>query len=252
LPGLEFVQFIDGDCEIRTDWGRHAVDALKADDSLAVVCGRRRERRPDASIYNQLCDIEWDTGVGEALACGGDAMMRVRAFRGVGGFDPTVIAGEEPELCVRLRRDGWKIRRIDAEMTLHDADITHFSQWWKRARRSGFAYGLGYLMHGQPPERHWRSECIRIAFWGATLPLAALLLGWLVSPWAILILPVGYAISGWRVFRATRSVRPSLPARAAAWYATFTLIGRVPELIGLVQCLVGQVLKKERRIIEYK
>jgi hypothetical protein len=30
-------------------------------------------------------------------------------------------AGEEPELCVRLRRRGWRILRLDAEMTRHDA-----------------------------------------------------------------------------------------------------------------------------------
>src|SRR5664280_804375 len=42
--------------------------------NLAVVCGRRRERNPDASIYNRLCDLEWDTPIGETLSCGGDSL----------------------------------------------------------------------------------------------------------------------------------------------------------------------------------
>ena len=104
-------------------------------------CRRLRpaaERSPQASIYNRLANLEWDTPVGEAESCGGDSMMRVDAFRSAGGFDPSVAAGEEPELCQRLRRAGWKVLRLDAEMTLHDSAMLHFSQWWRRAVRSGY------------------------------------------------------------------------------------------------------------------
>ncbi|MFP3526346.1 hypothetical protein SB912_28065, partial [Pantoea sp. SIMBA_072] len=76
---------------------------------VAVVCGRRRERFPERSVYNLLCDLEWDTPIGEAKACGGDALMRADAFAGAGGFRADLIAGEEPELCVRLRGNGWKV-----------------------------------------------------------------------------------------------------------------------------------------------
>ena len=51
-----------------------------------------------------LCDIEWNTPTGEAKACGGDFMIRKKAFKQVGGFNDTVIAGEEPELCYRLKK----------------------------------------------------------------------------------------------------------------------------------------------------
>ena len=36
-------------------------------------------------------------------------MMRASAIREVGGYDPTLIAGEEPEMCYRLRHRGWRI-----------------------------------------------------------------------------------------------------------------------------------------------
>ena len=36
-------------------------------------------------------------------------LVRVEAFEAVGGFRPELIAGEEPELCMRLREKGWKI-----------------------------------------------------------------------------------------------------------------------------------------------
>jgi hypothetical protein len=104
---VEFVQFVDGDCEIVEGWMAIAYRELSARPRAAVVCGRRRERFPAASIYNRLCDMEWNTTIGEAKACGGDALIRERAFAEVGGYDGSVIAGEEPEMCVRLRERGW-------------------------------------------------------------------------------------------------------------------------------------------------
>ena len=165
-PSVEFVQFVDGDCLVVEGWLQKATKVLNDKPEIVVVCGRRREEFPINSVYNRLCDIEWNTPVGEAKACGGDAMMRVLALKQVGGFNPTLIAGEEPELCVRLRQAGGKIMRIDAEMTLHDAQITHFKQWWKRSIRNGHAYAEGAWMHGKPPEKHWLKESRRIWVWG--------------------------------------------------------------------------------------
>lgn len=132
----DFVQFVDGDCEVRADWIGTAHGFLRDHPQVAVVCGRRRERFPEASIYNAHCDREWSTPIGEARSCGGDALMRGAALDQVGGYDPRLIAGEEPEMCVRLRAKGWKIWRLEAEMTWHDAAMTRFGQFWKRARRA--------------------------------------------------------------------------------------------------------------------
>ena len=109
---IKFVQFVDGDCEVVEGWIERAKRELDAQPNVAVVCGRRRERFPDISIYNRLCDMEWDTPIGETKACGGDAMMRVESFQQVDGFNPLLIAGEEPELCVRLRQKGGKNRPL--------------------------------------------------------------------------------------------------------------------------------------------
>ncbi len=157
-PGISYVQFVDGDCEMQHSWSEAALCFLQQHEYVAVVCGRRRERFPERSIYNLLCDIEWNTPIGEAKACGGDAMMRVQAFSGVQGFRNNLIAGEEPELCVRLRQAGWKIWRLVEEMTLHDAAMNRFSQWWKRSVRAGYAFAEGAAIHGAPPVGHWVEE----------------------------------------------------------------------------------------------
>src|SRR5205823_6407449 len=102
-------------------WLERAGAELAGNERFAAVCGRRRERFPDASVYNRLCDMEWSLPTGEIAFCGGDAIMRVSAFQQVGGYNPSLIAGEEPEMCLRLRGQGWLIHGIVAEMTLHDA-----------------------------------------------------------------------------------------------------------------------------------
>src|SRR5690606_37626691 len=115
--------------------------------------------------YNRFCDEEWNTSVGDAKSCGGDALFLVSAFREAGGYRDSMIAGEEPELCLRLRSAGWRIRRADQEMTLHDAAMTRFGQWWTRTLRAGHAFAEGAWLHGGPPERHKMKETMRALLW---------------------------------------------------------------------------------------
>ena len=93
-PDIRFVQFVDGDCQLDPNWFNPAIDALEGDEKLAAVCGRLRERYPDASIYNRLCDFEWNTPVGQVKSCGGNALIRTASLEQVGGFNPLLIAGE--------------------------------------------------------------------------------------------------------------------------------------------------------------
>ncbi len=244
-PEISLVQFIDGDCELDEAWLDNATNYLSHNSSVAVVCGRRRERYPHASVYNMLCDIEWNTLVGEAKACGGDALMRVDVFKQVLGFNPNVIAGEEPELCVRIRKNGWKIWRLDFEMTLHDANITHFIQWWKRNVRSGYAYALGANMHGKSPEKHSIREVRRIWIWGFLIPVIIILAG-IFKPLlfiCILIYPI-------QVIRI--AVKNKHTIRHAWLYAFFITAGKFPEMQGQLQFLFDKITRKRSTIIEYK
>jgi GT2 family glycosyltransferase len=235
----EFVQFVDGDCQLQPGWIDAAVAFLDAHPEVAVVCGRRREIRPEASIWNRLCDAECHTPVGEARACGGDAVMRVAAIRAVGGYDPALIAGEEPELCVRLRQSGWKVWRIDREMSLHDAAMTRFGQWWKRTRRGGHAFAEGAALHGAAPERHWVAETRRAVLWGAVLPLVTLA-ALAVTPWAALLL-LAYPLQILRL------------ARRHGWErAAFLVLARFPEALGVLQYRLNRLRQRRSGLIEYK
>jgi GT2 family glycosyltransferase len=224
VPDLTFVQFVDGDCELAEGWVAAALRHVAEHPHTGAVCGRRRERHPEATVYNRLCDIEWNTPVGLAKACGGDALIRAAAFQEAGGFAPELIAGEEPELCFRLRARGWEIWRIDREMTLHDAEITRFGQWWKRNVRSGHAYAEWLQRHGSSAERMGLKEVVSNVAW--SMPFA-----WPLWP-----------LLWWRIYR-----RHPDPA-----YAAFIVLGKVPNMQGQVKFWLDRVRGRHGRIIEYK
>ncbi len=240
-PETEFVQVLDGDCELREGWIKAALAEIETDLKIAVVCGRRRERFPEASLWNRLTDIEWDTPVGEAKACGGDALLRRAAITAVGGYPADMIAGEEPEMCFRLRQAGWKIMRIDAEMTWHDAALTKASQWWKRSRRAGHAYAENAYRHGgETAERFRVAETRRALIWGAGIPLVVLL-GLIVIPWALLGL-LAYPAQVLRLMRKGQDRDR----------ATFLTLGKLPEALGVIEFHWNRIRGRGRGLIEYK
>jgi glycosyltransferase involved in cell wall biosynthesis len=249
-PAVALVQFVDGDCELQPDWLDHACAFLAEHPEVAVVCGRRRERFPHASVYNQMCDLEWDTPIGPARACGGDALMRVSALTAVGGYRPDLIAGEEPELCVRLRAAGHSIWRLNIEMTLHDAAMHRLGQWWQRNRRSGHAFAEGAWLHGAPPERHFVAETRRALVWGAWLPL--LWLG-LVVVGAGFLAGLLLCIYPLQMARVARRVGAIWPGHPMPWrHAGFLILGRFPEAQGALTFYWRRWRPGPVRLIEYK
>ena len=194
-----------------------------------------------------MCDAEWDTPIGDTKACGGDALIRVKAFLETGGYRDQIIAGEEPELCVRLRKNGWKIWRLNSEMTLHDAAITKFSQWWKRNVRSGYAFAEGAYLHGAPPERHWVKESRRSMFWGLGIPVAALLAGiicWLCTMIIFLI----YPLQIWRLAFKNKKESKLYPWKIAS----FSVLGKFAEMFGQLRFYYLRLFSRSAQLIEYK
>ncbi len=231
-------------------WLDRAVAVLEERPDVAVVFGRRRERYRDQTIYNRVADLEWDVPVGEVKMCGGDAMILAEAFRRVGGYNPTIIGGEEPEFCLRIRRQGWKVLRIDADMTLHDMAMTRFAQWWRRALRCGHAYAEGAARYGNTAERHFVREVGSTIFWGLLLPLIALGLAW-PTHGASLVLLCGYVVVFWRSERYSRFAR-GWHAADARLYAAFCVVAKFPQLAGMATYFSRRIRGKPAEIIEYR
>lgn len=241
----EFVQFVDGDCTLEPGYLTHAAKALAADDRLGLVTGWRAEIHPDASIYNEMCHFEWHRPAGEILACGGDMMVRARAFEAVGGFNPEVIAAEDDEFCTRLRKAGHILKRLPIPMTHHDAHMTRFSQWWSRATRTGHGFEQVNDLH---PEYFVR-ERRRMWLFGGVLPLLGLIGAVLFWPLLALI-GLLYAVS---YARTVRGLEADGLARARAWrHAVYLFLSKFPNIIGAVTYRKRKRLGSRMEIIEYK
>lgn len=241
-PKVRFVQFVDGDCEIIDSWLPAASNYLETNPQVACVCGRLRERFPERSIYNRLCDAEWDRAEGETDACGGIAMLKVEAFEAAGGFNEALIAGEEPELCVRIRAQGGRIWRVPHEMAWHDADIHRFIQWWRRAMRGGYAAAEGTVMYGTQPTTAYALKLGKIAFWSAGLPIAVLVLA-AIDPKFI----IGAAIYPLQV------VRFALRGGNNPWLrGLFQVLANFPEGAGAAKYFLDRARRRQGRLIEYR
>lgn len=270
-PDLRFFQFIDGDCELRDGWLERGARELDARPDAAVVFGRVRERFPEASIYNRLADIEWDVPVGEVSACGGIAMMRANAFHTAGGFDPTVVAGEEPELCQRLRALGGKVYRIDAEMVWHDSAITRFGQWWRRQVRGGYGWMDVVQRFGPGPDGAFERQVRGPRYWAVGWPAALLAVAFPAVAW----LWVGVS-TAWRpatyaglaglgaalliaallplnMARLAAKVRGRLPGwRPAAAFGALTMLAKWANVAGQMRWVRDRRAGRAARLIEYK
>lgn len=255
-PDLEFVQMVDGDCEVQTGWIEKAAAVLRAEPKLAGVFGRLRERYPERSIYNALCDDEWNTPIGDATSVGGIAMFRIAALREVDFYNATMIAGEEPDMGMRLRRLGWRLLRIDVEMAVHDAALARFGQWWRRARRSGHAYGELAFRHPDACDPNWPHSVRSIAAWGGVMPtllLVAMMLALTVnrSWWiaaALLLLP-------WplRMLQLTqRERRRGLGIRVARASGILLMVAKLPQFLGLLGYHRDRLSGRTSRLIEHK
>lgn len=245
-PDLAFIQFVDGDCEIDENWIGTGKAFLHENDRAAIVFGRRRERFPDRSIFNALCDREWNGPAGKVNDCGGDILVRKAPFKQSGGYLNSLIAGEEPELCVRLRREGATVWRLDAEMTRHDANITQFTQWWRRSVRAGHAFAEVSSMHAGSGLTTWRRSVLRSVFWAGVLPLSAVAGSIVVDP----------ALSGLLALYPFQLVRAAFregPTKLAGWRnSLFDMLGKFPELQGVITFYANRLRGRRQALIEYK
>jgi GT2 family glycosyltransferase len=231
FPECDLVHFIDGDCEIEPDWVQKAATFLGEHPGAAIACGQRFEAHPDASFYNRVIDDEWNTPVGRALACGGDALMRVDAFEQVGGFNSGLIAGEEPDLCARLREAGWEIWRLDARMTRHDAAIHSLSQWMGRAARSGYGYAQVWSAPRNASDRPYGREIASALFWVAVMPAAIIAVALVARlPLLLLAIPAAYLLQIGRI-----AARKGIGSTHSWKYAGLMMFAKLGEAKGILK-----------------
>lgn len=253
--GIDYLQFVDGDCELNPGWFETACQMLDDHPEITALAGRLQERFPERSVYNRLGDLEWNqAGFGEVSALGGIFMIRKSAFDDVGGFNPSIPAGEEPELCARLIACGGHLWRINHLMAWHDLAMISFRQWWIRHSRNGYG---GLAVTQRCGLSHFKRSLRRARLW-ATLPMFAIASAWVSTTyWGLLVgLAVGAALlSLWAAQLLRLTVRARLgghPLSVAVPYAFLTMIAHIPNAQGQLRYLKDRILGRTLRLIEYK
>jgi GT2 family glycosyltransferase len=248
--GPAFVQFVDGDCEVAPNWLADARARFDARAEVAAVCGRIRERQRDRTIFNRLADIDWAShAVGDVDASGGNVMVRVAAFQSTGGFDPALIAGEEFELCLRLRQQGHVIECLEQDMVMHDMAMDHLGQWWVRSVRTGHAFAQGAVLHGDGADQYHVKARRRALIWGGAIPALAVSAS-LATHGASWLLLLAYPLAALRRYRNLR--REGLSRDDAALYAAFLTLSHFPQMQGIVRFHLERMTGKRATLIEHK
>ena len=246
---LRYVQFIDGDCVLHETWIEAARTCLDIHPTVAAVCGRRREEYAQGTLYNALIDVDWHIMPGEVPYVGGDALIRVDALQAAGGWATALIAGEEPDLCFRMRKQNWTILRLDRAATLHDVAMTSFRQYWQRSVRSGHAYIEVGWRHRDSAGRPWLRMAAGNLAYGVVLPVVALAGAW----WSWLI-PAVVALLYVRLIAAMmRSCLKRGYGMKLSWaYAWCNTICKVSAAVGGIGYLARRVRGQRSSLIEYK
>jgi GT2 family glycosyltransferase len=249
-PTLRYVQFVDGDCEVLPGWLAAAAVAFTQDPLIVAVCGALRERYPEQTVFNRIYSVEWNwQQPGEVSAFGGNVMLKVVIFAVVGGYNNLIIAAEDDELGVRLRQAGGKLIRLDRESLIHDANMTHFGQWWTRAKRCGYAFASVAALHGQPPESKFIKELRRTILWGAIMPLLVLVAIGPTNGFSLLLL-LRYPLAIGCTLQATRK-RGFGWGNSLVWSVSCVLTA-FPGVLGVVQFYRLQRCHRAPEMIAYK
>ena len=242
----DYVQFVDGDCAVQAGWLDSAAAELDARPELGIVTGWRSEIYPERSLYNAIADFEWHRPAGEIAACGGDMMVRATEFDAIGGFNPVVIAAEDDEFCARMRKSGKRLWRLPEQMTHHDANMTTFSEWWRRAVRSGHGFAQVGALH---PE-HFVAERKRVWVFGALLP-AVMLFSLMSGYWPLLLLvALAYGLSYFRTVSGLQ--REGLSRQQAKRLSILLSLSKIPNFWGMLTYYKRRLTGADMKIIEYK
>jgi cellulose synthase/poly-beta-1,6-N-acetylglucosamine synthase-like glycosyltransferase len=247
------ILFLDGDTIL---YPRFVADAWSQldDPRVAVVCGQRREAEPRASVFHRVIDLDWLRPAGPTAFCGGDALVRRCVLDEVGGYDETLIAGEEPELCSRLRARGYVVLRVDLPMTLHDLGIRRWSQYWRRALRSGHAYAEVAERTASSAAPLWGDVVRRNRVHAITvlgLPILGAALSWSTGshfPWLVVIAVLAALVlrTAWRARWRSDDLGTLL------LYAVHSHLQQLPILVGQMSFYWNRRRGRRRRLVEYK
>ena len=171
LPGMSFVHFVEPELAFYDEWFDNAVRFFDRRPEVAAVEGRVTVSSDRATRLSDLWELSRDDDAGERVAIGDTFLVRTDAFEAAGGFRGDVPGVETADLCIRLRKRGAHVWRVDADMGDRAPQVRTVGQWFASSTRNGANYALGAGLHGAAPERFRVTEQARALIWGALFPV---------------------------------------------------------------------------------
>lgn len=246
FPTLRYLQFLDGDTTLDTEWLDAAFIHMEASPSVGFVSGQLREKDRDDNVYRRLCDMEWRweaTENAEPCRLGGMGVMRLTAYLSSGGYDESLIAGADPELYSRLAKADWALHVLQDAMGIHDSGMQSFQQWWTRNLKSGFGFANGQSSGA------WGKERRSAILWGGSLPMATIVGMLAFSGWAFLLVFM-YPLNSYRIWIS--SVKGEFSQYDQFLYANSCMVSKIPQFIGIVKYHWRCFTRQTSSVIQYK
>lgn len=245
-PGLKYVQFVAGGDRLSAGWLDFAARFMARRPEVAALEGRRQYAEALRTAVQRQADSVTSDADGETQATGDTVLFRAESFETAGGFRNDLPASEVADLCIRLRKRGLHVWRVEEQMAVSPPPAKSLAAWWRERRRNGYLTAFGAALHGAPPERYLSRELLRALVWGGLAPLFTVVAS-VVSAVSVLIFeplgnPIAAALSVFGICAlifggkiAFKAVALG-PFRAQSWaIGALTVLSRVAEFGGVLR-----------------
>jgi glycosyltransferase involved in cell wall biosynthesis len=207
--GGTFLFFIDGDSVLYRRWLSSGIEYLAGHPDTGAVAGSVHEvfetenGRPVRLLRHRYGLQQSPFHV---KTMGGIALYRKSVLHRVGPFNPFITADEEPELGLRMRRDGYTLTRLPEIMALtYGPERETFHELFRRYRSGLYSFGIAlrYCRQNACALQYIRERLDHLVSYGAVLIVGLLILivlifrGWLLTGVLLLIL----SLTGLRLLR---------------------------------------------------
>lgn len=151
----EILIFLDDDCLPQKEWLRQIIKALK-EKKVGAVGGmiRGKSRKYFAQSLDFACfTFEQSKKRREIPVCAASLAMKKQVFQKAGGFNEKMRIGEDTDLCMRLRRLGYK--------TIYEPKIKVFHNHSRETLRELLFYQYnngrtkGLTIENRYPDNFW-------------------------------------------------------------------------------------------------
>ncbi|MHB1766172.1 MAG: glycosyltransferase family 2 protein [Gammaproteobacteria bacterium] len=139
----EFVAYVDGDCTVPATWLQAAIGLLQSDQSIGAVGGPCLSPADGTWVERSIVPSAIESGLArrvKAIATS-SFIARTSLLRDIGGFDETLISGEDDDMSNRIRSRGLAL------VSTSDCHIVHhgYPQTWQDMLKKEIWHGSHHI-----------------------------------------------------------------------------------------------------------